>query len=259
MKTKNTENVYQVPAFARGLKVIELLSEHPSGLSMTEMDTLSLPPATLFRMLNTLLDTGYAVRDQRNIYRLSSKLFAIAGRTVGNTALTTAAEEPMKELRDGTGETVLLAVLQGGEGVVIHQEPSNRAVKVILEVGHRFPLHSAAPAKAILANLPPKQRDEMIEKIEFKPFTPHTITNEKAFREELAEIRKSGVAFDRGEELEELRCVAAPIFDYQENPVAAVWVSGPASRFHDKLLLPIAAQVKATARQITDQWNRKGN
>jgi len=252
---KDTGKRYMVPAFARGLKLMELLAEHPEGLCMTEMDSLELPQASLFRMLATLCETGYANRDKNGVYRLNGKLLSMAYRAVENTSLINCAAGPMRALRDRTGESVMLAVLHGGEGVVIHQEISRQAVKVILEIGHHFPLHSAAPAKAILAFLPESQAAELIESINYTPFTAKTIRNEQDFRKELKDVRETGTAFDRGEEMEDLRCVAAPIRDRRNQTVSAVWITGPASRMNGVKMKRFAALVKQTAQQIEETMN----
>ena len=252
---KNSESRYIVPAFARGLRLMELLSSHPEGLLMTEMEELELPHASLFRMLTTLCETGYAVREKNGLYRLNGKLLSVAYRAVENRSLISCAEKPMRELRELTGESVMLAVLHGGEGVVIHQEISKHPVKVILEIGHHFPLHSAAPAKAILAFLPSQQAEELIRNIRFTPYTAKTIRNEQDFRAELEETRKKGFAFDRGEELEELRCVAAPIRDERNRTVSAVWITGPASRLTEAKMKKFAVLVRQTAQRIEERIN----
>lgn len=252
---KISESRYIVPAFARGLKLMELLSSHPEGLLMTEMGELELPAASLFRMLTTLCETGYAVREKNGLYRLNGKLLSVAYRAVENKSLISCAEESMRELRDQTGESVMLAVLHGGEGVVIHQEISKHPVKVILEIGHHFPLHSAAPAKAILAFLPPRRAEEIIRGIRFTPYTPKTIRDERKFLAELEEVRKNGFACDRGEEMEDLRCVAAPIRDIRRGTVSAVWITGPASRLTEAKMKKYAVLVRQTALQIEDKIN----
>ena len=44
---------YIVPAFDRGLKLIELLGKTPDGSTIPEMECLNIPPASLFRLLAT--------------------------------------------------------------------------------------------------------------------------------------------------------------------------------------------------------------
>ena len=63
-----------VAALERGLKILEMLSEHPSGLLMGEMKELQLPAASLYRMLVTLTELGYIIRDEHDRYHLGRKL-----------------------------------------------------------------------------------------------------------------------------------------------------------------------------------------
>ena len=71
---KKSINTYIVPAVERGLKILEMLSEHPSGLLMGEMKELQLPAASLYRMLVTLTELGYIIRDEHDRYHLGRKL-----------------------------------------------------------------------------------------------------------------------------------------------------------------------------------------
>ena len=65
---------YMVPALERGMRILELLSEHPAGLAMSDMAPLGLPAASLYRMLATLAELGYVVRGEQDRYRLGRKL-----------------------------------------------------------------------------------------------------------------------------------------------------------------------------------------
>ena len=103
----------------------------------------------------------------------------------------------------------------------------------MINIGHQFPLHTAAPAKVMLAFLPLEEADAIIETIQFKRFTEMTITNPLQFRAELENIRNSGYSVDRGEEVDSLRCVAAPIFNHRGYPLASIWATGPSYRMRD--------------------------
>ena len=156
----------------------------------------------------------------------------------------------MRALRDGTKETVALGVLSGGEGVVLNSVRSQEPVCVYVQTGHRFPLHTAAPAKAILAFLPEEEQKNFLEKMTFPRFTAKTIRNKKAFLEELKKVRREGIAFDMGEEARDLRCAAAPILDGSSYPVAAIWITGPESRLDPSTLASAGKLVSKTAEKI---------
>ena len=59
------------------MKILEMLSEHPSGLLMGEMKELQLPTASLYRMLITLTELGYIIRDEHERYHLGRKLLSV--------------------------------------------------------------------------------------------------------------------------------------------------------------------------------------
>ena len=257
MKKRTMENgsPYLVPALERGMRILELLSEYPGGLQMTEMGALELPQASLYRMLITLSELGYLIREGNDVYRLGRKLLTLGYRMVDDSSLVEKAIGPMRELRDRTGETVMLGVLYGDDGVVIEAVKSSRAVCVSVRVGHHYPLHTAAPAKAMLAFLPDEERRGILKRIKYTKFTDATLAGAAELAAELTEIRQSGVAYDRGEEMEELRCAGSPILNPAGYPVAAVWIGGPVSRMDDSTLERFGVLVRGTAERIQERLN----
>lgn len=245
------QKTYMVPALERGLRILELLAGHPEGLMMNEMNALELPSASLYRMLVTLNELGYIIRDDNDRYRLGRKLLTLGYSSMDEGALAEKAFAHMRELRDRTGETVMLGVLYGAEGVVIESVKSTSAVCVSVRIGHHYPLHTAAPAKAMLAYLPDEERKKILKSIVYTKFTENTVPDATAFERELQSVRKSGIAYDRGEELRELRCAGAPVLNASGYPVAAIWIGGPESRLDEKTLCKYGASVKETAEKIT--------
>jgi IclR family acetate operon transcriptional repressor len=213
--------------------------------------TLKQPKNSVFRILTTLADYGYLDRDEEvKTYRVNRKLLTLGHTAMESGSLIELSLEPMRRLRDLTGETVLIGTLSGGQGVVLEQVASRQAVKVHVEIGHRFPLHTAAPAKAMLAFLPAAQREALIQGMAFERFTPRTITTAPAYREELQRVRDAGYALDQGEEMTDLACAAAPLWNRAGEPLTALWVTGPRSRVTDELLPAVGAAVRAAAQEI---------
>ena len=249
-KASTTPHPYMVPALERGIRILELLSRHPEGLLMTEMSSLSLPPASLYRMLTTLLELGYVIRDGADRYHTGRKLLTLGFRGADESVLLERSLGPMRELRNRTGESVMLGVLHGEEGVVIGSVISDQAVCVSIRIGHHYPLHTAAPAKAMLAFLPDREREALLRRIVYTKFTERTHPDAESLERELQEIRRSGIAYDRGEELRELRCAGAPIRSANGYPVAALWIGGPESRLDETTLRRYGTEVRKTAEEI---------
>ncbi len=250
-----SKNKYLVPALYRGLKIIELLARNPQGLTIAGMQMLGLPGASVYRMLMTLLELDYVTRDKGDVYRLSRKILSLGYKTIDESGLIEKARPIMRQLRDLCGESVLLAVLYGQEGVVIDEVASNLAVKVTVQIGHHFPLHTAAPGKAILAFLPDNERKSIVNSIVYTAFTQQTLKNPDELHAELAAIRRQGFAFDRGEEIEDIRCISATVFNHRHYPIAAISCGGPASRLPKSIMRKYAPSVKDYAAQISAKFN----
>lgn len=244
---------YRVPILDRALDLFEVLADRPDGYTLTELtEALGMPKNAVFRIATTLVLRGYAERDDpAKVYRLSRKLLTLGRQAGGGESLVRAAAPFLTALRDATGETSLLGTLSGSQGIVLDQAPSLHPVKVLVELGHAFPLLTAAPAKAMIAFLPAEKQAALVSSIHFERKTRRTIRTPAAYRRELAEVRRTGVALDRGEESETYACAAAPVFDHRNEVVAALWVSGPSDRVDGKRMELLGRTVKQIAEALS--------
>ncbi len=244
---------YHVPNLTRALQILEYLAEQRASLGMSEIaDALELPRNSVFRIVSTLRDHGYLARDgSSKKYLLSHKLLSMGYAAIGGADLLEHALDVMQELRDATGETVLIGKLLATDGVVLEQVVSRHPVKFAIDSGTRFPLHTGAPAKAIIAFLPDAEQEAMLSRMRFKRYTSTTITGKRAMREELKDARTSGYAIDRAEHLDGLHCVAAPVMNHFGYPTAAIWVTGPAFRFPTEKFAATGKLVKQHAQRIS--------
>lgn len=223
---------YVIPSLDRALSVLEHLSacHVPCGVSDIAR-SLELSKNSVFRILVSLHARGYVERDEADkTYSLSGKLLAVAYAAVDEASLVEKSIDAMRRLRDATRETVLLGALIDGRGMVLEQVASPEPVKFLVSVGHCFPLHTAAPGKALLAFLSDDERETILQTLPLTRYNEHTITDMEQFRRELAETRTQGYAVDRGEQVEGLHCVGAPVFNHQGRPIASLWVTGPSFR-----------------------------
>ena len=252
---KTTLERYRVPILERTLDLLELLTRQSEGMTLTAMtDALGMPKNSVFRIATTLLLRGYATRDEdTKVYRASRKLLVLGHAAIGGERLIQAAAPVLTALRDATGETALLGTLAGKQGVVLDQVASSYPVKVVVEIGHAFPLHTAAPAKAILAQWGTEAQKEIVSGMKFTRHTRRTICSVAAYFRELREVKLRGYALDRGEESETFACAAAPVFNGRGDPVAALWISGPSDRVNAENIDKLAARVVFFAAQLSQK------
>lgn len=244
---------YRVPILDRALAVVELLGQHPGGLNVTELsEALRIPKNSAFRIAVTLQENGYLERlEPSKRYRLTSKFIAFGAAAVSEANLFEKSLGVMRDLRDRTRETVLLGTRIGTEGVVLDQVPGTHAFRFSVDPGIRFPLHTAAPGKAMLAYLPRSERAAILAKMPFKRFTANTITNARRFESALGEVRERGYGFDLSEEMEGQYCIGAPIFDSKNHPAASIWITAPSTRLPDSELDAVGREIRAHADVIS--------
>ena len=133
----------------------------------------------------------------------------------------------LQKLSAETNETVSLGVLDEMEVIYIDRVRTSRMiVGVVLGLGSRIPAHCASMGKVLLAHLPADELKGRMEKSQLEPCTPNSITEPESLKKELANVREMGYSTN-DEELESgLRAVAAPVWNHNQQVVAAINVSG---------------------------------
>ena len=252
-KKKSGRKTTGVPILERTLDLLEFLSRCPQGVALSQTArTLSIPKNTTYRMLNTLCARGYVARNETEVtYRLTRKLATLVYTSAQDGGLIEKALAPMRELRSLVKETVVISILDQGEGIVLEQVPALHPFRFVCDPGTRQPLHASASTKAILAYLGEAERGEVLAQASFTRLTERTITSPAAFRRELAATRARGYGIDRGEALNGVHCVAAPVFDRQRRPVAAITATGPEERLREADFEQVGEWVKACANTLS--------
>jgi len=250
---KNVDS--SAPALSRGLALVEALDVAPEGLTLTQLsDAIDSPKNSTLRLIQALVDQGWAVRDPATLrVRLTSKVLRLGRPRSGDLSLTECALPMMRELRDQCGESVQLGILIGSEVVIIEKQESRLPVRIGVDVGLRLLLHDNAPGKVLIAFQEEQERERLLTEISLPATTPHTITDRRQLRTECDQIRKQGYALDRDENYEGIRCAAAPIFDRPGHVVAVIWFSGPSKRLPDEVLSRMASLVTSAAQRIEER------
>jgi DNA-binding IclR family transcriptional regulator len=91
-----------------------------------------------------------------------------------------------------------------------------------------------------------------------KPSTEKSIISIPALSREIAEIKRSGIAFDDGEFNPEVRCIAVPVMDFTGQIIGAIGISGPIWRLSNQMLQGHAKTVRAAANRLSVEFGAKG-
>lgn len=229
----SNDNARIIGATETTLRILETL-KRLDGAGVTELATqLDLPKSTVHNHLSTLRRNEYLVKEG-DTYRVGLQFLEFGEYIRTRMKIYDVARPEVERLADETGELANLLVEEYGKGVYLCRTRGERAVQLDTYAGMRVHLHCTALGKAVLAHLSDEQLTAVIETRGLPKRTDATITDETTLREELDHIREQGYAYDNGERLAGLRCVAAPITDPDGHPFGAISVSAPTSRMKEQ-------------------------
>jgi IclR family acetate operon transcriptional repressor len=216
---------------ARTTAVLDELAKTPSGLSQAQIgSSLQLAKPTVSRLLQTMVDLDLVRRDEaRRVYVLGPAVIRWGMAAVGGLELRAVAHPYLEALRDTTGETVHLGVLDGSSVIYLDRVESPQAVRMASRLGSAMPAHSTSLGKCLLAYAEPSWVYDPTTG-PLRAMTDRTITDPARLLAALEVTRERGYSLEQGENEEGVVCVAAPLFDHSGQIVAALSVSTPEFR-----------------------------
>ena len=220
----------RVSAVSRAAAILDLVGRAPQPPSIASIGAmLGIPRNTTYQLVYTLAD-AQLLRVVDGRLHLGVRTFELGSRYAMNLDLVTEAREVAGPLRDVSGETVHVAVLDGRDAVYLVKEESRQAVRMSSRIGLRLPAHVSAVGKAMLAALPATELDALLDGVVLERMTSHSITDLDALRKDLHATRERGYAIDNQESSPDVACVAAAVRDGSGSVVAGVSISMPLSR-----------------------------
>ncbi|WP_228001636.1 IclR family transcriptional regulator [Nocardia australiensis] len=214
-----------------------------------------IPRSSAHRLLERMVKLRWLLR-VGDCYELGTRIFELGSEAVRNHWFHRIAYPYLAELQERTQLVVHLAYLDGSDVVYWDKLPGTTGGRVPTRIGGRQPAHRTALGKALLAAEP----DRCLKHPGFdsmKRSTPITITDRDELAREIVKVRNDGVAFDRGEALVEIGCVAATVSAGHANTsdgyttTAAISICGPLRQIGNELVNPLRAVANRITRAAT--------
>jgi IclR family pca regulon transcriptional regulator len=244
----------------RGLAILALFKPDRPLMGVSEIGrALDLSRSTAHRYVATLAALGYLQQDRESKrYRLGPRVLDLGFSAINSMDIREISAPHLQALSDETGHTVNLAILDGADIVYIERcrasRPGQREIDLNLHIGARLPAYCTALGKALLAFLPDDRLDAILADLDLVRRGPNTITDEAAFRAELAHIRETGIAVNDEELAYGLRSIAAPISARSGDVVAALNLAVHRSMgLTTDLIARFAPPVRRTAAAISSE------
>jgi IclR family KDG regulon transcriptional repressor len=238
------------------LDILEKIKTSEAGYKLADLARkVSLPKATVYRILCTLEGRGYLDRAADGSYRLAKKLFDLQRTVPLEQTLHRVAQPVMERLVASCKETVNLGIVDAGEVVVINTVESPQAVRMSSKIGNRRYLHSTAIGKVLLAGMPDKEVQRLLRLKGMPKLTDETLTSKAAVMAEIVKVRQQGWALDNQENEIEGRCIGVGITGPEGQAIAALSISGPVFRMDLARARALVPGLKAACAEISRAVN----
>lgn len=249
--TPGTRHPDFVQSLQRGLAVIRSFGPGRSRMTLSEVAAATgLARAVARRLLLTLVDLGYVRADGRE-FSLRPRVLELGYAYLSGLTLTDIAQPHVEDLVAKVHESSSISVLDGGDIVYVVRVPTARIMTVAISIGTRFPAYCTSMGRVLLAARADPELDRYLAQAELVPQTSRTLTDRRALRAILLDVRRKGYALVE-EELEDgLVSVAVPIRDGRGTVTAAMNVSANARRVgRETLLHDVLPSLRDAAVQI---------
>jgi IclR family transcriptional regulator, acetate operon repressor len=242
-----------VQSVDRALLIIETLAEDDEGYRLTDLAVRTgLSPSTVHRLLTTLEKRRFVQFDRdESMWHIGAQSFAVGSTFVRRRNFVTQALPYLRKLRDQTRETANLAVVDDGAMVVLTRVESREIMRSVTKVGGRVPMVASGLGKALLATYSEQDVFAIIQRDGMPRLTSKSIVRAGELCKSLHDIRRQGYSVDDEEALIGLRCVSAVVYDDCSEPLAAISVSGKASRVPNDRLPILGKLVQEVAAELT--------
>lgn len=245
----------RLSSVATAVRVLKAFTSATPNWGVTDLaGHLGQSKSTVHRVLSTLTDEGLLEQDSgTGRYRLGLALFDLVAAVPSQRGLHEAVLLPMTDLRNGTGETVQVGVLDGRQVVYVERLDSPNTLRMFTELGRRNDAHCTGSGKALLAFMAQPELGRLLDGWTLNRKTKHTITSIRQLEDELSRIRDQGYAENRHESEIGVVSIAAPIRDQTGSTIAALSVAGPAERIdaqHDRIAEAVVTLALSTSRRL---------
>ncbi|HEX6844989.1 MAG TPA: IclR family transcriptional regulator [Actinomycetota bacterium] len=188
---------------------------------------------TAHRMITALETHGFLVHIGGLGYALGPRLLGLATTAMRELPLRDLAQPALERLALATGESAQLYVRDGDLRMCVDAVESDSELRTIVAVGATLPLTAGSAGKVFLAWGPTAG-----------------IEVDDRLRRQLHATRQRGWADSHGEREPGVASVSAPVIGPGDALLAAVSISGPASRLAPLRAKERAPAVLAAAREI---------
>lgn len=237
----------------RALDILELMLQRGEAATVAEIvEALAIPKSTAYELVRTLCEAGYLEHmGKKGSLFLGRKLFELGMAYRSQIDLLEEGSQVIEALRDSTGETVQLSVLENDMMLVLGKEEGSRPIRIISRIGSRVPVNWAAAGRLLVSDLSDARLSELLRRTVRQSPSGRAILDVERLIQQIRRFRRQGYAMEINEANDHAGCVAAPVIDASGRCVAAISVVAPEQRLGKSNRQKLIAAVCAAAERLS--------
>lgn len=233
-RASETQGVDTSGTVARTLAVLTVMAERGGSVGVTDIaSALGLPMSTSHRLLDLLRGAGFVERDatQRR-YRLGLQFLRVANLVTQNTSFAGLCQPALERITAKTGETALYCEYLSDDHRAAYaaKSDSTHSLRYRIALFEPAPVECGASGLAILAFLPPPVRASVCAAPRPSPLTGKRPAS-AVLASQIESTRRKGFALSTGEKLPDSIGIAVPVRLSGGQPIGALTLTIPQSRF----------------------------
>src|SRR3954452_10830000 len=220
---------------ARTFDLFETFAKVQAPISLSELARqMKMPVSTCFNLVRTFEARGflYSLGSRRGLYP-TKRMLQLVTTIAQHDPVGTRVFHALSELRDKTGETVVLSKRHGDKVVYMEVFESSHRIRYSAAVGEIRDIHANSMGKALLSQLPDAEQKATISRLKFTRHTKQTIQSAAAYAADIAKSRKRGYCLNDGESVPDVMGIAVSVRINDEQ--FAVALAAPRYRMKDKI------------------------
>jgi DNA-binding IclR family transcriptional regulator len=242
-----------VGSLSRGLVLLDLLTRATTFVSLSDLAAdAGLDASTTYRLLQILVEQGYAVRDDLSKRYLPGPR-ALLPLSLFHPAvqLKQEARSVLEFLREQTGETIALALFVGKQRMVVDFVRGEQPLSPYYDTWLQSPLHGSASGKLLLAWLSNDERDDMLGPAPYTAHTAFTQTSASELTDYLEQVRQQEYAVARDDAFEGLIAIGVPLMTQPVvRPFGCLMITASSQSISEAREIELANRLKAAAQLL---------
>jgi len=250
---------YPVQTLEKSLEILGLLGRctenNKNGMAIGELSRkLGIGKSTVHRILDTLMKYRYVEKmGERGTYRLGWGLYAIGCAAKAQHGVMSLDFFELDEICEKHRESVSVGIISKNAVVIVYKCVPDAPLIVNRYIGEQEPVYATALGKVLVSEYKGQKLKALMDSIDFRPYTTHTIASAKDFSTHLEQVREQHFALDEEEFALGLTCVACPVRDDTGEIVAPISVSGRTVRVNYKKIVSVREDLQSVCSRLTKQ------